>query len=98
MEMTRCLAITNVGKHCGILAEKFRKGYCHVHDPNGKFRQQNPKKSKKEKKQGTKDLEAALRESIVQKLSKVNPYYLDGSCKNSTLILAEAIAIVQGRQ
>jgi hypothetical protein len=97
MEMTRCLAVTNVGKPCTILAEKFRKGYCHVHDPNGKFRQQNPKKSKKEKKQESKDLDAKLRESIVKKLAAINPYYLDGSCKSSTLILAEAIAIVQGK-
>ena len=38
--MTNCKATTKKKKPCPIPAEEWRNGLCHVHDPDGKFRQQ----------------------------------------------------------
>lgn len=39
--MSNCKAITKKKKPCPFVAEEWRgNGLCHLHDPNGKFRQQ----------------------------------------------------------
>ena len=43
-----CKAITKKKKPCPIGVDPWRtNGFCHVHDPNGKFRQQQKKKGYK---------------------------------------------------
>lgn len=39
--MNKCKAITKKKKPCPFVVEEWRtSGMCHLHDPNGKFRQQ----------------------------------------------------------
>lgn len=46
--MNQCTAITKQGRRCHSKVEEWRVGsLCHVHDPNGKFRQQQKKKGYK---------------------------------------------------
>lgn len=40
MKRLQCPRTTRKGKPCGIPGEATRDGYCHVHDPQGKYRQQ----------------------------------------------------------
>lgn len=44
----QCTAITKKGKNCPIKVEEWRElDFCHVHDPNGKFRKQMSNKGYK---------------------------------------------------
>jgi hypothetical protein len=46
--MSKCNAITKKKRPCPILVEAWRtSGFCHVHDPAGKFREQTKKKGYK---------------------------------------------------
>lgn len=46
----QCPAITRKGIPCPIFGEIERDGYCHVHDPNGKFMQQKKSRWSQKKK------------------------------------------------
>ena len=99
MVMTKCEATTKEGRPCSVLAEHFRNGYCHVHDPNGTFQTQVfAKKSQKKTKKELRKEVTDIREELAKKISTIDANWRDGSPKSATAILAEAIAIVSGRQ
>lgn len=42
----QCRAKTATGNPCRVPGEESRDGFCHVHDPNGKYQQQHPEFAK----------------------------------------------------
>lgn len=70
--MQQCPCITKKNKPCPIPGEKERNGFCHVHDPRGKFRKKHgykkrkrtPTKLRKAKRKASKQLKNELIKEI----------------------------------